>query len=282
MTCVIETQVEESARDDQLKNLRTYLESYDIDFVDDLDACVHAYDKPQTLEKYVRNMSKADRKMIRADFLRAKIKRPPELTDVIVDNVRIRNKINKNWVIVNAPLDCTLVNKLIASQLSPIQMVFFHDADPIHEELLKDEMSSNERTQMFREIFEHFKNGTRHGTLVKRTTYPDFLQRLKSEQDTDEEENHVFEDESGIVEDDPEEHSDAISDDRPKKFIPPEVTERLDKYSHGLLEQWKRLKKLFHNKTDQYMEFDVIECKPGLKINPLQILIEDTLYHIKK
>jgi len=135
---------------------------------------------------------------------------------------------------------------------------------------------------MFREIFEHFKNGTRHGTLIKRTTYPDFLQRLISEQGTDEEENDDFEDESGIVEDDPEEQKDTISNDRSKKSIPPEVTERLNKYTHGLLEQWKRLKKLVHKKKNQYMEFDVIECKPRLKINPLRILIEDTLYYIKK
>jgi len=42
----------------QLMRLKNYFESYDIDFLDNSNECIRAYDEPKSLIKYFQNMSK--------------------------------------------------------------------------------------------------------------------------------------------------------------------------------------------------------------------------------
>lgn len=127
-----------------------------------MDACIRAVDEPETLIKYFRNMSKRNRNALRSKFLRENEVTQPELMDVIVENLKIRNRRSKNWIIVNAPLDFRFLKKMYTADLFPIQMVFFHDSDPEHKLLLSNKMSNIDRNQFIRDTFDNVKNGNRY------------------------------------------------------------------------------------------------------------------------
>jgi len=167
-----------------------------------------------------------------------------ELLNVIVDTVRIKNKININWVIVNAPIDVILVNKLIDEDLNPIQMVFFHDSDPNHSVLLSnDEMSDSFRNN-YENILENVKIGKKYA--VERIKYPKFFNEnenplnISSERITDDE---SFEEEVETAELEEDKQVNYLSHDHLLGIIVPEIIERLNQYTENLLVQWQTLKK---------------------------------------
>ncbi|VVC36135.1 P-loop containing nucleoside triphosphate hydrolase [Cinara cedri] len=265
------------AKNEQLKKLRNRLESYFIDFVDNLDECIRAYNDPMVLIKYLRLRFLRENKIAQTDFI-----------DVIVDEVQARNKQYKNWIIANAPLDFQLVKKLIDSDLNPIQMVFFHDADPAHKILLNDETLTRNWYKTIRKTFENVKNGTRHGTLTERETYPEFISGMKNSIDNDaqydvyddlpEEELEDYESRLDIIID----NNTHLSHNYIMEIILPEIVKRLNQYTEDLFQQWTVLKQQSLKIMDQYVDFNVIECKPDPSTNILSVLIEDTLYYIKK
>lgn len=264
----------------QLIRLKNYFESYDIDFLDDLYECIRAYDEPEILTKYFLMMSKKNRKNFRSNFIK-KIKNvQPDLINVIVDTVRIKNQLNINWIIFNAPLDVVLVKKLIDEGLNPIQIVFFHDSDPMHNVLLLNDEMSNSYRNNYQAIIENVKNGKRYGTTVERIKYPEFVNTIENSLDISTEK--ITEDEVEITEHKENKHDNYISHDHLMGIIVPEITERLNQYTENLLIQWHTLKTHISKETDQNMDFNIIECNPNSTTNLLKILIEDTLYYIKK
>lgn len=259
-----------------MTRLRTLFESYGIDFADDLDECVRANDDPKVLLKYIR-----------LRFLRERKTAQPHLIDIIVDEVHTRNKQCNNWIIVNAPLDFLLVKKLIDSDLHPIQIVFFRDTDPVHKLLLNDETLNRDRNKTIRKAFENVKNGIRHGTTTERVNYSEFVSKIENIDNVHEDYDDAFflgESENGDYENRSfNEYTDNnISHNYIMEIIFPEIVERLNQYTDGLFVQWNSLKKRFLNEMDRYMDFSVIECKPDPAANMLGVLIEDTLYYIKK
>lgn len=279
---------ESMTKTDRLAQLKNLMESYDIRFTDDLDACVRAYDEPNAvLRVYVENKWETERKGRTADSLRANARaRPSGLIDVIVDNVRVRNENNKHWVIINAPLDTELVQKLMAADMNPIQFVFFHDADPSHEVLLRGEMSAGEWWHMVRKDSDDFPGENVHGT---RTGYAEFARNAVAEPAAvDDEwagETDDFGEETGgtSVERGHDADADAFTHDRLMAFIAPEIARRLDEYADDLLTRWQNLmSQMPPNEKGLYMDFSVIECKADFETNPIEIIIRDTLYHIKK
>lgn len=264
--------------------LKNYFESYDIDFLDDLYECIRVYDEPESLKKYFQNMSKKNRKIFRSSFIKTKKNIQPDLINVVVDKVRIKNKQNINWIIVNAPLDFVLVKKLIDEDLNPIQMVFFHDSDPMHNVLLlNDEISNNYRNN-YEKILENVQNGKRYGTVVERIKYPEFVKKTENPLDIPITEDEFFEDEVETAEYEENVVFDVnfINHDHLMEIIIPEISERLNQYTENLLVEWQALKNHISKETAQAMNFNIIVCKPNSTTNLLRLLIEDTLYYIKK
>jgi len=268
----------------QLMRLKNYFESYDIDFLDDLYECIRVYDEPESLTKYFQNMSKKNRKIFRSSFINTQKNIQPELINVVVDTVRIKNQQNINWIIVNAPLDFVLVKKLIDEGLNPIQMVFFHDSDPMHNVLLLNDEISNSYRNNYEKILENVQNGKRYGTAVERIKYPEFVNKIENpldipitEDEFQEGEVETAEYEENVVFD-----VNYISHDHLMGIIVPEIIERLNQYTENLLVQWQTLKNHISKKTNQNMNFNIIVCKPNSTTNLLRLLIEDTLYYIKK
>lgn len=262
---------------------------YGIDFIDDFDACAHAYNEPATLMKYTQIMSKENRKKIRLNFLKENETTQLELINVIVENIRNRNEQNKNWIIVNAPLDFLLVKKLIAAGLNPIQMVFFRDTDPLHKILLSDEIFNAKRNKLILETLENIKNGMRSGTVIKRIGYPQFVKIIEK---SSYEEMYMEESDfsySGHENDDHNEEEQQIENyeyiidhEQLMEFIIPVITERLNQYTEDIFKQWRNLKIRVSKEIDQYINFNVIECHPDSINNVVKVLVEDTLYYIKK
>lgn len=257
-----------------MTELRNFFESYGIDFADDLDECVKAYNDQTILLKYFR-----------LRFLKENKIAQPNLIDIIVDNVRMCNKKYKNWIIVNAPLDFLLVQKLIDSDLHPIQMVFFCDTDPMHKILLNDETLYRNRDKIIQEILENVKNGTRYETLTERVNYAEFISQIENIAQNPEYEEFLPEEfEIGVYGNRSiiATENNFISHDYIMEIIVPEIIERLNEYTDDLFRQWNTLKNLYLKKTDRYVDFNIIECKPGHTANMFSVLIEDTLYYIKK
>jgi len=268
----------------QLMRLKNYFESYDIDFLDDLYECIRVYDEPKSLTKYFQNMSKKNRKIFRSSFIKTKKNIQPDLINVVIDAVRIKNQLNINWIIVNAPLDFVLVQKLIDEDLNPIQMVFFHDSDPMHDVLLlNDEIFNNYRNN-YEKILKNVQNGKRYGTAVERIKYPEFVKKRENLLDIPITEDEFFEDEveTAEYEENVVFNVNYISHDHLMGIIVPKISERLNQYTEDLLVQWKTLKHHISKETDQTMNFNIIVCKPNSTTNLLRLLIEDTLYYIKK
>lgn len=198
-----------------------------------------------------------------------------KFTDFIVHTIQIRNN---NWVIVNAPMDWQLINKLIEVALNPIQVVFIHDTDPLHKILLSDEeMSSRNQNEIFEEIFKNMKNGTSNKTKIERIDFPKFIE--KEERMLNYYENG-YENELDIENDKSECN---LSHDYLLEIIMPEITERLHQYTESLFKKWQVFKNCIPNKMNQYMDFSVIECQSvGSTTVKLKNLVQDCLYHIKK
>jgi len=277
--------VDELFKKRQLMRLRNYFESYDIDFLDDSNECIRAYDEPESLTRYLQNMSKKNRKMFRSNFIKKKKTIQPDLLNSIVDTVRIKNQLNINWIIVNAPIDVVLVNKLIDEGLNPIQMVFFHDSDPKHSVLLSNDEMSNSFRNDYKNILENVKNGKIHGSAVERIKYPEFVDKIENPLNISTERTTIdesFEYEVETAEHEEDKHVNDINHDRLLRIIVPEITERLNQYTENLLVQWNTLKKHISKETNQNMNFNTIVCRPNSTKNLLKILIEDTLFYIKK
>jgi len=264
--------------------LKNYFESYDIDFLDDLYECIRVYDEPESLTKYFQNMSKKNRKIFRSSFITAKKNIQPDLINVVVNTVRIKNQQNINWIIVNAPLDFVLVKKLIDEGLNPMQMVFFHDSDQMHNVLLlNDEISNNYRNN-YEKILENVQNGKRYGTAVERIKYPEFVKKTENPLDISITEDEFFEDEveTAEYEENVVFNVNYISHDHLMEIIVPEISERLNQYTENLLVEWQTLKHQISKETNQTIDFNIIVCKPNSTTSLLRLLIEDTLYYIKK
>jgi len=273
----------EHAKEEQLIRLRNYFESHGIDFIDDLDACVRVYKEPQTIMTYFQNKLKQNISALKSDLLNENKTTQLELTDIIVDEVRMRNCKNKNWIIVNAPLDFVLVKKLITANLNPIQMVFFCDTDPMHKVLLTDNISDEDRNRIIWETVESVRNGRRYETTtVDKINYLEHVEKPDNTPNVYEEEYDHFANEYEI--EDPYEYASInISHDRIMKMIMPEITERLNRYTQNLLEQWHTLKTLVSYETNNnYIDFKVIECNPDSATNIIRMLVEDTLHYVKK
>lgn len=264
--------------------LKNYFELNGIDFIYDLNACKRAYDEPETLIKYFQDMPKRNRKILRLNFLKENITAPIQLIDVIVDTLRMKSKQNKNWIIVNAPLDFLLVKQLNAEALNPIQMVFFRDTDPMHKVLLSGEISDEQYNKVTRETIENVKNGMRHGTIVERINYPEFVRKIENSSNAIRSDEYLFVEDEEYMEEYNYHHDNYVSHELLMEVILPEITERLNRYAEDLLVQWRILKKHVSKKTKpQYVDFVVIECKSDLSpMDSIKILIEDTLYYVKK
>lgn len=278
-----------TVKTDQLTSIKHLLESYDVRITDDFDACVRAYDEPDVvLRVCVMNKWETERKRQTADSLRAKARaRPFDVTDVVIENVRARNANNKHWVIVNASPDVALVRKLMAADLNPIQFVFFRDADPSHEALLRGEMSTGNLWRLAWKDFDDFRAGNGDGA-AGRTDDTELAADEPADVDDDgwPGETDGFGEETGVerghgrraVGD-----ADAFTHDQLVAFIMPEIKRRLDEYAADLLALWQNLKsEMPPNEEGRYMDFSVIECKADSKTNPIETMIRDTLYHIKK
>lgn len=250
----------------------------------DLNACKRAYDEPETLIEYFQNMSKRNRKMLRLNFLNENRTAPFQLIDAIVDTLRIKNNQNENWIIVNAPLDFLLVEKLNAEALNPIQMVFFRDTDPLHNVLLSGEISDEQCGKVIRETIENVKNGTRHDTIVERISYPEFVRKIENSSNVTRGDEYLLAEDEEDMEEHYDQHGNGISHELLMEVILPEITERLNRYTEDLFAQWRILKKKVSKEMKpQYVDFTVIECKPDLSpIDAMKIFIEDTLYYVKK
>lgn len=266
--------------------LRDLFDLYGLDFIDDLDACVHAYNEPVTLIKYIQNISKKNRKRYRLSFLKENETTQLEFINMIVNYVRIRNVENKNWIIVNAPLDVLLVKKLIAADLNPIQMVFFHDKDPLHKILLSEKIINAERTKLISKTFKNVKDGIRRESITKRIDYSEFVKKIERSSNDD-----IYIEETDFLYDgyENEEHNEHIENydhiidhEQLMEFILPVITERLNLYTKDLFKQWHYLKIHILKEMDQYMDFHIIECHPDSTTNMVQLLVEDTLFYIKK
>ncbi|XP_060851288.1 adenylate kinase 9-like [Rhopalosiphum padi] len=271
--------VDEYIKKTQLIN---FFESYDIDFLDDLYVCIRTYNEPERLNKYFQNMSIKNRKIFRHNFIKSKNIIEPELINVIVDIVKIKNEQNQNWIIVNAPLEFELVKKLIDEDLNPIQMVFFHDSDPMHNILLSNEEINNSYRNNYIEILDNVKNGMRHETTVEKIKYPDFVNKIENSLYISQTKDDFFEGEIETAEYEEHKHINIISHDHLMGIIVPVITERLNQYTENLLVQWHTLKTNISKEINQYMDFNIIICKPASTYNLLTNLIEDTYYYLKK
>lgn len=258
--------------------LKEIFESYGIDFIDDLDACMYAYDEPATFEKYLQN-NESKKNVFKVDLVKANETDTLKLLDIVVDNVRLTNKQNKNWIIVNAPLDSLLVKKLINAGLNPIQMIFFHDTDPMHKLLLYNEISNGDRSKIIWDVFENVKNGVRHETVIEKIRYSEFVNKIENSLSFYDEEYEFSENELEIE----NENDNGITHEYIMETITPVIIERLNQYTEDLLEQWLAFKNAISYTMDHYMDFSVIKCRPfGSTTDMLKILLEDTLYHMKK
>lgn len=262
--------------------LINFFESYDIDFLDDLYVCIRTYNEPERLNKYFQNMSIKNRKIFRHNFIKSKNIIEPELINVIVDIVKIKNEQNQNWIIVNAPLEFELVKKLIDEDLNPIQMVFFHDSDPMHNILLSNEEINNSYRNNYIEILDNVKNGMRHETTVEKIKYPDFVNKIENSLYISQTKDDFFEGEIETAEYEEHKHINIISHDHLMGIIVPVITERLNQYTENLLVQWHTLKTNISKEINQFMDFNIIICKPASTYNLLTNLIEDTYYYLKK
>lgn len=274
-------------------SLKNYFKSNEIDFVNDLDACIRAYNDPQTLNNYFRNYMSSKIKSIFRLNLSNKIKTERQLTDVVVDKVRIFNKRNKNWIIVKAPIDIILMKKLIAENLNPIQIVFFCDTDPVHKVLLYNELSISDRNRLARETSNYIKNEMRYRTTIDRVKYPEFVENMKNisksyvEEDREEYEEEYDKEYNGLdgkieVENFGE---DIENDDHDNlmKMIMPEIIKRLKQYTDDLIGQWNSFQlQISKEVTTLYMDFNVIQCKPDSTTNMLKNSITNTIYYIQK
>lgn len=278
---------------DQLTSTKQLLESYDMHFTDDFDACVRAYDEPDAvLRVYVENKWEAERKTGTANFLWAKIRaRPFDVIDVVIENVRVRNHNNKHWVIINASPDTVLVRKLMEADLNPIQFVFFRDADPSHEVLLRGEMSTGDLWRLIWKDFDDFQVGNRDETAAAATRTDDTEFAVDEPGDVDDDdwagETDGFGEETaggtGAEHGRGRHVAGAFTHDQLVAFIMPEIMRRLDEYADDLLTLWQNLKaEMPPNEEGRYVDFCVIECKADSKTNPIENVIRDTLYHIKK
>lgn len=272
------------ANDDELMNLREYFDSYNMGFVNDFDSCIRAYNEPQTLKKYIYNLSKNDRRIAIHDYLKCNSTDLIELSDVIVENVR--SKHDKHWIMVNAPMDSLLVEKLITEKLNPTQMVLFHDADPAHKVILSDNTLDSDHDQMTWEVIKNFKNGKKYEATVDRIVYPEFVNNIKNlpnmHEEGEVEEEEKEEDFYGEEFDTEEHDHETITHEYLMDIITPEIIKRINEYTDDLLKQWETLKINVLKQTNLYFEFSIIEYKPNSKTNAFKIFIEDTLYHIKK
>lgn len=207
-----------------------------------------------------------------------------ELADVIVDHVRKINKNNKNWIIVNAPMDLLLVKKLIDAALIPIQIVFFHNIDQTHEILLGDKMSERDQNKIIQETFNNVKNGIKYGTETERISFPVYEKNINIKSRLyDVEYDTENENEGEFIDENQHKFVNVISHDDLLEIFIPEMTERLNQYTQELLGQWLTLRKHISKDIDrQYMHFNVIECKSGSREDIFKLLIEDSLYYIKR
>lgn len=207
-----------------------------------------------------------------------------ELADVIVDHVRKINKNNKNWIIVNAPMDLLLVKKLIDAALIPIQIVFFHNIDQTHEILLGDKMSERDQNKIIQETFNNVKNGIKYGTETERISFPVYEKNINIKSRMyDVEYDTENENEGEFIDENQHKFVNVISHDDLLEIFIPEMTERLNQYTQELLGQWLTLRKHISKDIDrQYMHFNVIECKSGSREDIFKLLIEDSLYYIKR
>lgn len=247
-----------------------------------MNACFNAYNEPLILKKYFQNMPFKSKRIFRSNFLGEHPKPTRhEIIDTIVDNIHTVSKKNKNWIIFNAPLDFSLIKKLIGVNLHPIQLILFHDTDPAHKVLLKGE--GGYRTEMIREVIENVKNGLRYGTAVTEriAEFAEFVGKIEKESNTfDDDECGNVENESEI--EDLDENAEQTSHKRLLKTIVPEIIDRLDRYTEDLLKKWFALKERVSEETDHFINPSIIECKSNSTTNVIEILIEDTLYHMKK
>lgn len=264
----------------KLMRIKNCFESYDMDFVDDLEACIQVYDEPETIMKYFQTMSKKNRNLFRSNLIQ-KIKIvQQEIRNVIVDTVRIKNKQNKNWIILNAPLDYILVKKLIDEDLNPIQMVFFQDSDPMHNILLLNDEISDSHRYNYNEVSENVKNGMSYRTTVERIKYHEFVNKIDNPLDIS-----ISDDDFIVAEFEEHEENEQvnnISHEYLMGIIIPVIIQRLNQYIENLLVQWKHLINHISEETDQFMDFNIIVCEPNSTKNVLKMLIEDTLYYMKK
>lgn len=290
MVCFVETSYE-PAKEEELTRLRNYFDSYGIDFIDDFDACVRVYNEPMTLITHFQNMLKQNKRALRAYPLNKNGITQLELMDIVVDNVRTKNNEDKNWIVANPPLDIVLLKKLIAADLSPIQLVFFRDLDPMHEVLLDGNVSDDDRDRIVWEVSESVRNGTGNETTVGEQNYLEHVQKTNGASTNTLEEEHEYSDKELLLYDeyeieDPFEYAGMnISNGRTMKIIAPNITERLDQYTASLLERWRTLKELVaYEMNRDYIDFNVIECKPDpeTSVTTIRTLVEDTLYYIKK
>lgn len=247
-----------------------------------LEECTHAYEEPVTLTKYFQNMSKINRRNFRHSFLKVNKISLLELSDVIIDHVRKIDKKNKNWVIVNAPMDLLLVKKLINATLIPIQIVFFNNIDQTHEVLLGQKISNSDQNKIIQETFDNVKNGIRYGTESERIHFSEYLKNINNESRMyDKEYDMEIENEDEFVVEN--QHEFINSHDHLLDIFIPEITERLNQYTQELLRQWLILRKQISKYIGrQYMHFNVIECKSGSRKDIFKYLIEDSLYYIKR
>lgn len=107
-------------------------------------------------------MPKRNRNIFRLNFLNENRTASFQSINIIVDTIRTENKQNKNWIIVNGPLDFLLVKKLNAEALNPIQVVFFHDSDLIHK-VLSSKIFDEQYYKKIRKAIENVKNEIKPG-----------------------------------------------------------------------------------------------------------------------
>lgn len=205
-----------------------------------------------------------------------------ELTDVVVDSVRKINEREKNWIVVNAPMDFLLVKKLIAENLSPLQMIFLYDTNPMHKVLLCDKLPIRDRNKLAPETYKDIKNEIKNGTTIKRVKYPDFVEYMENESISHEGEEYEVEYEGVHQEKYVEKYDDEYKQEDYQEGNEGEYDVLKDNFEDLML-QWNSLKNQIHKEfTTLYIDFKFIDCVPDSIKNMLFNSIKITIYYIKK
>ncbi|XP_050431129.1 adenylate kinase 9-like [Adelges cooleyi] len=280
--------------DNDLFQLRTMFESYGMDFIDDLDACIQAHNEPERLQKYFPLMPPDRRREFRENYLKENKVTRFDIITYLANDLRARREQYRNWIMINAPMESSFIDKLKTAEFYPSQIMFFNDIDPLHKFLMIDESTSRKMEITHWTIFEGVKNGPVYdATLPDRKPYSQFVTSIEDNAsyiEEEENENYYYEEYElknsryeNIHENEISNEYNNLSHDAIMAAIMPEIIERLNQYTADYLKKWYCFTSEVSDEGRRYKDFSVVHVKSADKeLDVFKHLIEDTLYNVKR